>query len=213
MSITELSVKRPTLIIVFFTILVFFGLQGYQTLTYELLPDINSPVISITTMYPGASPGEVENSVTKTIENAVSTLENLDGLQGISQESVSTVIVQLKYGTDIDKAVQDAQAKLDAVVSSLPDDVKAPSVGKFSLDDMPIMRIGATSDMDEVAFTNLFEKKFTPDLARIEGVARVNLVGGEQREIKVNVNGDKLAYYNWTLLSAETKTTSEASPF
>lgn len=200
MSITELSVKRPSLIIVLFTILVFFGLQGYQTLTYELLPDINSPVISITTMYPGASPGEVENSVTKTIENAVSTLENLEGLQAISQESVSTVIVELKYGANIDKAVQDAQAKLDAVVASLPDDVKAPSVGKFSLDDMPILRIGATSDMDEVEFTNLFDKRITPDLARIEGVARVNLVGGEEREIKVNVNGDKLAYYNLSLL-------------
>lgn len=200
MSITELSVKRPSLIIVLFIILVFFGLQGYQTLTYELLPDINSPVISISTTYPGASPAEVENSVTKKIEDAVSTLENLEGTQGISQESFSNVIVTLKYGTNIDKAVQDAQAKIDAVVASLPDDVKSPSIGKFSLDDMPILRIGATSDMDNVEFTNLFENRITPDLARIEGVAKVTLVGGEEREINVNVKGDKLAYYNLSLL-------------
>lgn len=200
MSITELSVKRPSLVIVLFIILVFFGLQGYQTLTYELLPDINSPVLSISTIYPGASPAEVENSVTKKIEDAVSTLENLEGTQGISQESSSVVVVELKYGTDIDKALQDAQAKIDAITASLPEDILKPSIGKFSLDDMPIMRIGATSDMDEVAFTNMFENKITPDLARIEGVARVNLVGGEEREINVNVNGDKLAYYKLSLL-------------
>jgi len=200
MSITELSVKRPSLIIVMFIILVFFGLQGYQTLTYELLPDINSPVLSISTTYPGASPSEVESSVTKKIENAVSTLENLESTQGVSQESFSSVVVTLKYGTDIDKAMQEAQAKIDAIASELPDDVLSPSIGKFSLSDMPIMRIGATSSMDEVTFTNFFDSKITPDLSRIEGVAIVNIVGGEEREIKVNVNGDKLAYYNLSLL-------------
>lgn len=200
MSITQLSVKRPSLILVFFIIMVFFGLQGYQTLTYELLPDINSPVLSITTMYPGASPAEVESSVTKQIEDAVSTLENLDGTQGISQEGFSTVIVELTYGADIDQAVQDAKSKIDAIQAFLPDDVKAPSIGKFSLDDMPIMQIGATSDMDAVEFTKLMDDKITPDLARIEGVARVALVGGEEREIKVNVNGDRLQYFNLSLL-------------
>ncbi|WP_338789887.1 efflux RND transporter permease subunit [Bernardetia sp. MNP-M8] len=200
MSITELSVKRPSLILVLFIILVFFGLQGYQTLTYELLPEINSPVLSISTQYPGASPNEVETAVTKEIENAVSTLENLDVINSFSQESYSVVTVEFKYGTDIDKAMQDAQSKIDAIASTLPDDVKDPSIGKFSLDDLPIMRIGATSDMDEVEFTSLFENKITSDLARIEGVAQVNIVGKEEREINVNVNGDKLNYYNLSLL-------------
>ena len=200
MSITELSVKRPSLILVLFTVLVFFGLQGYSTLTYELLPEINSPVLSISTMYPGASPKEVESSVTKEIENAVSTLENLDKLTAVSQESYSLVTVQLKYGADIDKAMQEAQSKIDAVVSLLPEDAKDPSIGKFSLDDLPILRIGATSDMDEIEFTSLFENKITSDLARIEGVAQVNMSGKEEREINVNVNGDKLNYYNISLL-------------
>lgn len=200
MSITELSVKRPSLILVLFTVLVFFGLQGYKTLTYELLPEINSPVLSISTMYPGASPQEVESSVTKKIENAVSTLENLDKLNAVSQESYSLVTVELKYGADIDKAMQDAKSKIDAIVSELPDDAKDPSIGKFSINDMPIMRIGATSDMDAVEFTTLFENKITSDLARIEGVAQVNIRGKEEREINVNVNGDKLNYYNISLL-------------
>lgn len=200
MSITELSVKRPTLVVVLFTILCFFGLVGYQTLTYELLPDISSPVLSISTLYPGASPTEVENSVTKKIEDAVSSLENLDGTQAISQESFSTVIVELKYGADVDQAVQDAQRKIDAIMATLPEEVEDPSISKFSLDEMPIMRLGATSDMDEVAFTDFFDNKIQPELARIEGVARVNIIGGEEREINVNVDGNMLQYYNLSLL-------------
>jgi len=200
MSITELSVKRPTLVIVLFTILCFFGLVGYQTLTYELLPDISSPVLSISTIYPGASPTEVENSVTKKIEDAVSSLENLEGTTAISQESFSTVVVELKYGADVDQAVQEAQRKLDAIMSTLPDDVEDPSINKFSLNDMPIMSLGATSDMDEVEFTNFFDNRIQPGLARIEGVARVNIVGGEEREININTDGNMLQYYNLSLL-------------
>jgi len=165
MSITEISVKRPTLVVVLFTILSFFGLMGYQNLTYELLPDISTPVITITTIYPGASPEEVENSVTKEIEEAVSALESLDKVRSFSMESVSSVIVEFDYGVDIDQLVQDAQRKVAAIQSELPDDVKAPSVGKFSFNELPIMRIGATSSMDEVAFTNLFENRIKQELA------------------------------------------------
>ncbi len=200
MSITELSVKRPTLVVVLFTIFCFFGLVGYQNLTYELLPEINAPVLTITTVYPGASPAEVENSVTKKIEDAVSSLENIESTQAISQESFSTVIVELKYGANIDLAMQDAQRKIDAILVDLPEDVKDPSIGKFSFDEMPIMRLGATSDMDEVAFTDLFENRLQPELARIEGVAEVNIVGAQKREIEVNVDGNMLNYYGLSIL-------------
>ena len=148
MSITEISVKRPTLVVVLFTILCFFGYMGYQSLTYELLPDISSPVISVTTVYPGASPEVVENSVTREVEDAVSTLENLDKLQAISMEGVSIVIIEFNYGADIDILLQDAQRKVDAISADLPEDALDPSLGKFSLDELPIMRIGATSDRD-----------------------------------------------------------------
>lgn len=200
MNITELSVKRPSLILVIFTVLVFFGLYGYNSLTYELLPDISSPVLTVSTVYPGAGPGEVESSVTKKIENAVSTLENIEGTQAISMESFSTVIVELKYGTDIDQAVQSAQRKIDAIAATLPEDALESSIGKFSLDEMPVMRLGATSDMEPVAFTNLFLNEIQPEMARIEGVAKVDVIGGEEREISVNVDREKLKYYNLSIL-------------
>jgi HAE1 family hydrophobic/amphiphilic exporter-1 len=200
MSITKVSVNRPTLVVVLFSALVLLGLLGYSLLTYELLPKISSPVLTITTVYPGAAPSEVETAVSKKVESAISTLENLESTQAISQEGVSIVIATLVYGTDVDLALQDAQRKVNSIKATLPDDVKDPSLGKFSIDEMPIMRMGASSDMDETQFTTLFEKTIQPELARIEGVAQVNVVGGENREIKINVNNDKLRYYNISIL-------------
>jgi len=200
MTITELAVKRPSLVVVIFSVLVFFGLYGYNSLTYELLPDISSPVITVSTAYPGAPPSEVESSVTKPIENILSSLENLEGTQAISMESFSTVIVELKYGADVDKAVQDAQRKLDGIIGNLPEDVTEPTIGKFSFDEMPIMRLGATSTMEDVKFTKIFYDLMQPELARIEGVAQVNIIGGADREININVDGNKLKYYNLSIL-------------
>ncbi|GAA5219680.1 efflux RND transporter permease subunit [Membranihabitans marinus] len=200
MSITELSVKRPTLVVVLFSILVFFGLYGYSSLTYELLPNISSPVITVSTIYPGASPSEVENSVTKPIESALSSIENLESIQATSMESFSIVIVELKYGSNEDIAMQNAQRKIDAIAADLPDDAKKSSVDKFSLAEAPIMRMGATSTMEDVEFTNIFTELIQPELARIEGVAQVNIIGGADREININVDGDKLKYYNLSIL-------------
>jgi len=200
MTITELAVKRPSLVVVLFSILVFFGIYGYGTLTYELLPDISSPVITVSTVYVGATPSEVESSVTKPIENALSSLENIEGSQAISMESFSNVTITLKYGTDVDKIVQDAQRKLDAIVANLPEDAGDPSIGKFSLDEMPIMRLGASSTMEDVKFTKLFEDMIQPELSRIEGVAQVNIIGGADREININVDANKLKHYKLSLL-------------
>mgnify|MGYP001013566799 CR=1 FL=1 len=200
MSITNISVKRPTLVVVVFSILVLTGLVGYHTLTYELLPKLSTPVITITTIYPGAGPNEVETSVTKKIEEAVSDLENLDYTQAISQEGVSVVTLSLKYGTNVDNALQDAQRKVNTIKSDLPTSVKDPSLGKFSLDELPIMRIGASSDMDERTFTTLLDKTIKPELARIDGVAKIDLTGGENREIKINVKNEKLKFYNISIL-------------
>lgn len=186
MSITELAVKRPSIIVVIFTILSLIGLISYSSLNYELLPKISSPVVTITTVYPGASPAEVESSVTKKIEAEVSAVEKVDKIQSTSMEGVSTVVVTLKYGADLDQSLQSAQRKINAIRSQLPDGVKEPSLGKFSLDEMPIMQIGATSNLTPTEFSDLMENKIIPEISRVEGVATVKLTGNEKREIKVN---------------------------
>ncbi|SDK21955.1 hydrophobic/amphiphilic exporter-1, HAE1 family [Catalinimonas alkaloidigena] len=199
MSITELSIKRPALIIVIFTVLGILGFISYQQLTYNLLPKFDAPVMSIATVYPGAAAGEVETSVTKKIEDALSSLENLDKLTSVSQEGVSIVTVQLLQSADIDLAIQDAQRKINSIMSTLPDDVESPTINKFSSDDIPVLQMGVTANMRPTDFYKLVEDRIQPQLAKVEGVGQIRLVGGDEREIQVNVDPDRLQAYGLSL--------------
>lgn len=205
MNLPEISIKRPTLIIVLFIILILGGLFSYSKLGYELIPKFEVNVITVSTIYPGASPSEVENTVTKKIEDAVSSLENIKKIESKSFESFSMVMVQLNPGTNTDFALNDAQRKVNSVLKDLPDDVDPPSLVKFSLDDLPVVTIAATAQMSDADFFDLLDKKIQPVLSRIPGVAQVNLIGGREREIQVNLNQDKLDAYGLSLLQINQK--------
>ena len=123
MNITEISIKRPSLIIVLFSILTLLGVIGYKNLSYELMPDFNQPVVVIKTAYPGAEPGEVETSVSRKIEDALSNMEGVDYLVTKSLPNASIIIANLKYGTNLDKAMQDAQRYIDNIRRDLAADI------------------------------------------------------------------------------------------
>ncbi|MFA7686866.1 MAG: efflux RND transporter permease subunit [Moheibacter sp.] len=195
MKLAEISIKRPTLIVVLFTILTLGGLFSYTQLGYELIPKFEVNIITISTVYPGASPSEIENTVTKKIEDAVSSLENIKKIESKSYESLSVVMIQLNPGTDTNYALNDAQRKVNAILADLPEDADPPSLVKFSMDDMPIITIAATSSMNSVEFYDLLDKKIQPIVSRVPGVAQVNLVGGQEREIQVNLNQAQLEGY------------------
>jgi HAE1 family hydrophobic/amphiphilic exporter-1 len=165
-----------------------------------LLPEFSVPTITITTLYPGAAPTEVEAEVSKKIEDAVSGLDNIEEVTSKSYESASLVIVQFKAGTDIDKALEDAQRDVNNMLSDLPDDAETPSLSKISPSDQPIMQLLATSNLPNEVFYQQVEDKYLPVLQQIPGVAEINIVGGDQREIRVNVNNDKLNFYGLSLL-------------
>ena len=188
------------MIIVLFAILAIGGIFSYRLLSYELLPEFSVPIVTITTLYPGAAPSEVESEISKKIEDAVSGLDNIDDVTSKSYESASLVIVQLKPGTDIDKALEDAQRDINNMVSDLPDDAETPSLSKISPSDQPIMQLLATSSLPNEVFYQQVEDKYLPVIQQIAGVAEINMVGGDQREIRVNVNDDKLKYYGLSLL-------------
>ncbi|WP_116790371.1 efflux RND transporter permease subunit [Flavobacterium psychrotrophum] len=192
MKIAEISIKRPTLIIVLFTILTLGGLYSYSSLSYELIPKFEMNVITISTVYPGASPGEIENTVTKKVEDAVSSLEMVKKVESKSYESLSVVMVTLQPEANADYSLNDAQRKINAIEKDLPEDADPPSLVKFSLSDLPVVTLGATSKLDEVTFYDLLDKKIEPILSRVNGVAQVTLVGGEEREIQVNLDENKL---------------------
>ena len=195
MKLAEISIKRPSLIIVLFTILTLGGLFSYSQLGYELIPKFETNVITVSTIYPGASPSEVENTITKKVEDGIASLENIKKIDSKSYESLSIVSITLTSNADIDISMNDAQRKINAIVSDLPDDAETPALTKFSLSDLPIMTIGANGKMDEATFYDLIDKKISPVLSRVQGVAQVNIIGGQEREIQVNLDALKMQGY------------------
>lgn len=199
MNLTKTSIERPTLIIVLFSVLILLGVIGFNSLSYELLPDFNQPVVVIRTGYPGADPAEVENSVSKKLEEAISNLEGVDYIETKSMPNASVIIVNLKYGTDLNKAMQDAQQYINNIKRELPDDIQEPIMSKVSPNDLPIMSISATSNLPETEFYQRMVDNYLPQIQQLKGVAEITLIGGEAREIQVKVDQNKLVQYKVSL--------------
>jgi HAE1 family hydrophobic/amphiphilic exporter-1 len=200
MNITEISIKRPSLIIVLFSVFILLGYIGFRNLSYELMPDFNQPVVVIKTGYPGADPEEVETSVSEKIEDALSNLEGVDYLVTKSLPNASVVIVNLKYGTNLDNTMQDAQRYIDNIRKDLPADILSPEMSKVSPNDLPIMSISATSDLPQTEFYQKMQNDFLPQIQQIQGVAELTLLGGREREIQVNVQPHLLKQHSVSIL-------------
>ena len=199
MNITKIAIERPSLIIVLFSVLTLLGIIGYRSLSYELLPDFNQPVVVIKTMYPGAEPQEVETSVSRKIEDALSNLEGVDYLETKSMPNASVIIANLKYGTNVDQAMQDAQRYIDNIRKDLPADIMSPVMSKVSPNDLPIISISATSNLSATEFYQKMQNEYLPQIQQLKGVAEITILGGEEREIQVKVNQDKLKSYKLSL--------------
>ncbi len=200
MNITEISIKRPSLIIVLFGVLILLGVIGFSNLSYELLPDFSQPVVVIKTMYPGAEPHEVENTVSRKIEDALSNLEGIDYMETYSLPNASVIIVNLKFGTNLDNTMQNAQRYIDNIKNELPSEVLSPQMSKVSPNDLPIMSISATSSLPATVFYQKMKDDILPQIQQINGVAEITMLGGEQREILVKVDQRKLKLYKIPLL-------------
>jgi HAE1 family hydrophobic/amphiphilic exporter-1 len=173
--------------------------MSYMQLNYDLFPKMNIPMISVVTQYPGAAASEVETSVTKKLEDALSSLEKVKDMQSTSQEGVSTISIELESGADVDLIIQNAQRKINTIQSLLPVDAKTPSVNKFSSDDLPIIKLGVTGNMEPTRLYQITKDQIKARLSKLDGVGQVSLVGGEEREIKINVNKSKLDVYKLSI--------------
>lgn len=200
MTITELSIKRPSLIVVIFAVLGVLGTFSYSLLNYELLPKFSPPVITISTMYPGASPYEVENNVTKQIEDAISGIDKIDAIRSTSFEGFSLIIVEFKQSAKTDLVLQDASRKVGEIVAKLPSGAKQPTLSKIALDEVPVLRIGVTSQMDSREFYQFMKDRIQPRISKVPGVAQVVLSGGEEREIQVNLDAERLRSYGLSIM-------------
>ncbi len=200
MTLTELSIKRPSFIIVIFTILIGGGLLSYNQLSYELLPDFSPPILTVTTMYPGASPATVETQVAKPLEDALSGLENISEVTTFSMDNASIVLLEFKASADIDMALEDAQRKVNNILNDLPEGAKTPTLAKIDPNASPVLQVSAIAkNMDDRDFMELMDRELLPQIKQTKGVAEVQVIGGEKRAFRVNVDKDKLKMYGLSL--------------
>lgn len=196
MSITKLSINRPLLITVIFFTLILFGFISYNSLNYNLLPKFEANVLSVQTTYRGASAEEVQSSITKPIEDVVSSIEGIDKLSSISQEGASIITIQLKSGTNTITAQRDAERRINQMKAMLPDDVDDPVVNRFNTDEIPVLRISASANTSSTELYDLVDQKIKPVLSNVEGVGLVRIIGGNEREIQVTLDNEKLNAYH-----------------
>lgn len=192
MKIAEVAIKRPIYVIVFFTVLTILGYLSYKSLSAELMPKFTPPMINIQMIYPGASPSEVENSLTRKLEEAISSMEGIDQIQAYSFEGMSMLFVLFEYGTDIDKSITNTQNLIASKMMELPRDVLTPTINKVTVNDKPIISISVLSNLEATELFDLMDKRILPSLSSLKGVASVNMIGGQSREIQVNLDMDKM---------------------
>jgi hydrophobic/amphiphilic exporter-1 (mainly G- bacteria), HAE1 family len=185
---------------VIFTLLTLGGLISFNQLNLNLMPKFELPMLTVQTIYPGAGASEVETTVTKKIEDALSTLENLKKISSTSMEGVSVIAIELNAGSDANLAVQEAQRKISAIKANLPTDVKEPSISKVAMDEKAILNVAASSSMSSTEFYKLVEDRIQPRLAKLPGVGSVKMSGGKERQIKVNIDAEKLKAYKLSIL-------------
>ncbi len=199
MFLSDLSIRQPVFATMMVVALVVVGVYSYSELKIDLFPNVDLPVVSITTTYPGVAPETVETEVSKRIEEAVNPIGGIRHISSTTTEGISSVIVEFQLGTNITTALQEIQGKINGIRSQFPRDVKEPVVQQFRIEDLPILSIVVLSpNLDPQALTTLSEKILKRRLENISGVGQVRLVGGARREIHLLLDRDKLKAYGLT---------------
>ncbi|SDI61693.1 hydrophobic/amphiphilic exporter-1, HAE1 family [Halanaerobium congolense] len=198
MKISNLSVDRPVAITMIILVIVLIGGVALTMLPLELTSDIEMPFLMITTSYSGGSPEEVEELVTRPIEQSVATLDGLDTLSTTSREGFSWVMLRLNYGTDLTEAKNDLRDLMAEIENRLPDSAETPRIRNFDPNAEPIMEI-SIAGMEAEQLKTIAEDSIQPELEKINGVAAAEISGGREREIKINIDQNLLEAYQISL--------------
>lgn len=199
MNLPKLAVSRPVTTIMFYMALAVLGAFALTRLAIDLLPKFEPPAVSVVTIYPGASAEDVEQKVTKLIEEQVSTINNVSKVTSSSKDNLSIITVTFNWGTDIAEATNDVRDAIDRVKTRLPSDAQEASIFKFSTSTLPVMMIGINSRESFPGINKIIEDKIAQPLRQVPGVGAVFAVGGPQREILIKVDPKKLEAYNLTI--------------
>ncbi len=192
MKLPEFSVERPVTVTMLILIIVVVGAISLSNLGLDLMPDITYPVMSVVTTYEGVASEEMENIVTKPIEEVVATVKNVKKVTSFSQEGLSAVMVELEWGANLDLLAQDIRDRLDMITDFLPKDIDRPIVVKFDPSMMPISVYGVVGERDPRNLRQLVKDTFKERIEQVDGVASCMVWGGREREVKVEIDRKKL---------------------
>ncbi len=195
MSVIRSAVSKPVTTALVFLAFAIFGIYSLTKTSVALFPDFDANVVLVMSSYPGASASDVENNLTKLLENTLNSVANLKNLTSRSRENVAIVMLEFKYGTDIDEASNDIRDKLDLINSALPDGASVPVLFKFGMDDMPVLILSATADKSMAGLDRILDDRVVTPLGRVTGVGTVSVAGAPAREIHVYCDPNKLAAY------------------
>ncbi len=198
MNLPEQSVNRPIMVYMFTTVMILLGAVSFIRLPVDLMPEMQSPTLSVRAEYPGVAPEEVENLVARPLESTLSAAPGIYRINSTSSEGSANIRIQFDYGVNMDEAANEIRTRLDRARGSLPEGVLPPTVFKFDTSQMPIMSLAVSGSKGQDAreLRTLLEKDIQPRLERVGGVAAVDIRGGLRREIHVTLSTEKLRSYN-----------------
>ena len=209
MDISRFAVKRPIGIVILTLIVILIGSISLSRLPIDMMPDITRPTLSISTTYTNASPQEIEQLITKPIEQAMSSVQGVQEVTSVSMEGNSNVRVTFTWGVDLDAAANDMRDRLDRVIPLLPDEATRPMLRKFDMANTPILMMGAYGNLDPIQMYNIIDTQIRYRLEKIPGVATLNIWGGLIREIQVDLYADKIKALNLSIDQIINRITAE----
>ncbi len=207
MSLTKTVLKRPVTTVLCVLCLVVFGLLSVFNSKLELTPEMEMPMMVVSTIYAGANPEDINDLITKPIEDEVSTLTGIDNITSMSNENVSIVLMQYEYGTDMDQAYSDLKKKIDGLGRDLPEDAQAPNIMEFDINDQASIYL-AVNNPEAGNLYNYVNNQIVPEFEKLSSVASVDISGGREEYIRVMLDAQKLQQYH---LSMQTVVSTLAS--
>ena len=209
-SIPEFSIRKPATTIMFIISMIFFGFLGLRKMPIEMLPNINKPTVRIRIKWDGATPDDVDKMITRKIEDV---LPNVEGIVEYSSESsaeTSLIFIKFKYGTDVETKITLIQNELNQIRNKFPDDMDEPSIRKSSSSDVPALTFTLYGG-DKMEMRSYAENNLKPMLERLEGVSEINVYGGQEQEVAIEIDPDKLENYNLSIVDVYNKMKSASA--
>src|SRR3954464_2956082 len=199
MTISELCVRRPVFTTMLIALPVVLGALAYSKMGVDLFPNVDLPIVTITTTRSGTSVEEMETGVTKLLEEAVNTISGIDELRSTTKEGISSVVITFVLEKNRDVAQQEVQGKVNTILSRLPAGTDAPIIDKFDIDASPVMTIAVSGKRPLREITEIADKQVKDSLSSLSGVGSVTLVGGRKRAVQVTVDARTLEAYHLSI--------------